>query len=494
MTNQQHAMADQDLVAGQHPDLPAADEAVFFAAEEEAAPQQSEAEPWKILIVDDEEGIHSVTRIALDDVLFQGRRLLFLSAFNFAEAIIALAANPDIAVLLLDVVMEEDDTGLKLVKYIRDELGNHMIRIVLRTGQPGMVPEKDVVIKYQINDYKTKSDLTYQKLFTTVVSLLRSYQDLENLKHSNRRLREESEKRQQALEKIEHKTRAFERFIPRNFLQHLGKDEIENLNYGDATVQPMTILFSDIRNFTNLSESMSHLQNFSFINNYLKFVGPMIQKHGGFIDKFIGDCIMALFSAQDGDRGCGAIGAAIEMMQILKIYNGYRKNSGYRPIRVGIGIHMGLVYLGTVGFEERMDTTVVGDAVNLASRLESLTKHYGISVAISHSAKAAIEPGKGYRLREIDTVRVKGKMDPVTIWEVFDGADESWVSQLEQALPQYNEGLRWYKERQWQKAEAVFADLDRHLVEDPVSHIYLERCRRFIQERPDDGWDGVTQL
>ncbi|MEO5364270.1 MAG: hypothetical protein H7838_11695 [Magnetococcus sp. DMHC-8] len=477
-----------------NPDGCVADDEVFFAAEGPDEPRSIDLPPWKILIVDDEEGIHAVTKLALDDFTFQGRTVQFISAFSLAEAMAVIDSHPDIALILLDVVMEEDDTGLQLVKHIRDGLHNTMIRIVLRTGQPGMVPEKDVVIKYQINDYKTKSDLTYQKLFTTVVSLLRSYQDLENLEHSNLLLREESEKRQQALDKIEHKTRAFERFIPRNFLQHLGKDEIENLNCGDATVQLMSILFSDIRDFTNLSENMSHSQNFSFINNYLRFVGPMIQKHGGFIDKFIGDCIMALFSIQDGEIGCDAIEAAIEMSQILKVYNGYRRKSNYRPIRVGIGIHTGLVYLGTVGFEERMDTTVVGDAVNLASRLESLTKHYGITIAISHAARATTGRCRGYRVREIDTVRVKGRNDPVTVWEVLDGNEEEWVALMDQHLSQYNDGLQRYKERQWSLAESTFADLEQRLGQDRVTRIYLERCRRFIQEPPEATWDGVMQL
>ncbi len=134
--------------------------------------------PWKILITDDEVDVHSVTRLALRTMQFHGRNLELLSAYSAAEAFETLKNNPDIAVLLLDVVMETDDAGLKLVHRIRQELGNSLVRIVLRTGQPGQAPEQEVIINYDINDYKAKTELTTQKLFTTVISSLRAFESL----------------------------------------------------------------------------------------------------------------------------------------------------------------------------------------------------------------------------------------------------------------------------------------------------------------------------
>lgn len=133
---------------------------------------------WKILIVDDEPEVHAVTKLALSDFVFQDRGIEFLSAYSGEEAKQIFAQHKDIAVTLLDVVMETDDAGLRVAQYIRDEANNHFTRIILRTGQPGQAPEKDIIVNYDINDYKSKTELTAQKLFTVVISALRSYRDI----------------------------------------------------------------------------------------------------------------------------------------------------------------------------------------------------------------------------------------------------------------------------------------------------------------------------
>ncbi|GAC34713.1 response regulator [Paraglaciecola polaris] len=133
---------------------------------------------WKVLIVDDEPEIHAVTKLALNDFEFQNKNLEFLSAYNGQQARDILLKDNDIAVVLLDVVMETDDAGLKIADFIRNEAENHFIRIILRTGQPGQAPERDVIINYDINDYKSKTELTAQKLFTVVIAALRSYRDI----------------------------------------------------------------------------------------------------------------------------------------------------------------------------------------------------------------------------------------------------------------------------------------------------------------------------
>jgi len=134
--------------------------------------------PWKVILADDEEQVHGVTRMVLNNYVFEGRPLELLSAYSAAEAKQLIFSNPDTAIILLDVVMETDDAGLKLVRYIREDLKNSFVRIVLRTGQPGKAPEKDIVTDYDINEYKEKTELTIQKLFTTIISALRSYRDL----------------------------------------------------------------------------------------------------------------------------------------------------------------------------------------------------------------------------------------------------------------------------------------------------------------------------
>ena len=139
---------------------------------------------WKILVVDDEPEVHAVTKLALSDFVFQDKRLEFLSAYSGEEAKKIFEENHDIAVVLLDVVMETDDAGLLVAEYIRNQLHNHFTRIILRTGQPGQAPERDVILNYDINDYKSKTELTAQKLFTVVIATLRSYRDIISIEES----------------------------------------------------------------------------------------------------------------------------------------------------------------------------------------------------------------------------------------------------------------------------------------------------------------------
>src|SRR5258708_32624236 len=176
----------------------------------------------------------------------------------------------------------------------------------------------------------------------------------------------------------------------------------------------MTILFSDIRNFTTLSEGMTPDENFAFINSYLASMGPVIRTHNGFIDKYIGDAIMALFDTADD-----ALRAGLAMFDTLDAFNAERRSAGLEPIAIGIGINTGSLMLGTIGEEHRMDGTVISDAVNLASRIEDLTKVYRVGLLISQYTYEQLPEPQAADIRPIDVVLVKGKTHPVTIYEVF---------------------------------------------------------------------------
>lgn len=164
-------------------------DALFLALDEDKSKQPSESgKPWKVLVVDDEKEVHVVTRLALEDFSFAGRSLVFLNAYSGAEAKHIIKDNPDTALILLDVVMETDDAGLEVARYIRQELGNHFVRIILRTGQPGMAPERRVLKVYDINDYRAKTELTQDRMFSVVYTALSSYRDLIALARSRHRL------------------------------------------------------------------------------------------------------------------------------------------------------------------------------------------------------------------------------------------------------------------------------------------------------------------
>jgi len=296
-------------------------------------------------------------------------------------------------------------------------------------------------------------------------------------------------------EKIERKNKAFVRFVPTEFLRHLGKSEAEDICLGDASQETMAVLFSDIRSFTSLSETMTPQANFLFLNEYLENIGPSIVGNGGFIDKYIGDAIMALFPGIQRNMADDALLAAIGMQCQTTLYNQRRQQSGKQPIYIGIGLHSGPLTLGTIGFEGRMETTVIGDTVNLASRMEGLTKFYGIQIGITDALYQTLEHPERYCIREIDTVQVKGKETPTTIYEVFD-ADEQTMRGWKQAhLATYHAAIHAYRAAQWETALSLLQAMPPPPSPDQTQTMYLQRCQTLLQNPPDKNeWTFVNRL
>ncbi|MEP6515667.1 ATP-binding protein [Microcoleus vaginatus] len=186
------------------------DDEILFADE---TTEEKLSESWKILVVDDEAQVHTATEISLRKFVFENKSLTFINAYSAGEAKQLIQENPDVAIILLDVIMETDDAGLNFVKYVREVLGNQLVRIILRTGQPGQVPEKSIIINYDINDYKTKTELTTSKLYTTMLTALRSFSLSQNLQSEIER-REQVEKALRISQEKEHqKSLALEHFV-----------------------------------------------------------------------------------------------------------------------------------------------------------------------------------------------------------------------------------------------------------------------------------------
>ncbi len=264
---------------------------------------------------------------------------------------------------------------------------------------------------------------------------------------------------------------AFSRFVPRQFLQLLDKKSLVDIQLGDQVQQEMSVLFSDIRDFTTLSESMTPQENFNFINAYLSRMEPAIVENQGFIDKYIGDAIMALFSGIADD----AVKAGITMLQHLAQYNRHRVQSGYVPIKIGIGINTGSLMLGTVGGQHRMDSTVISDTVNLASRLEGLTKYYGASLLISQQTLGRLHHPMQYSLRFIEQVQVKGKSKAVAVFEVFDGDEPDIKEGKLVTKPLFEEGLFLYRQQMLKEAAQRFDDVLSINPKDRVAQVYRSR-------------------
>jgi PAS domain S-box-containing protein len=266
---------------------------------------------------------------------------------------------------------------------------------------------------------------------------------------------------------------ALSRFVPRQFLQLLDKKSIIDVKLGDQVQQEMSVLFSDIRDFTALSESMTPQENFQFINAYLSRMEPAIIENQGFIDKYIGDAIMALFSGIADD----AVKAGIAMLKKLREYNEHRVNSGYAPICIGIGINTGSLMLGTVGGKNRMDSTAISDTVNLASRLEGLTKHYGVSLLISGQTLARLHNPMDYSIRFVEQVKVKGKSKAVAVFEVFD-ADKLQIKEVKLATKTiFEEGLWLYYQHCFSEAAKRFKEVLSINPKDTVAQIYLKTSK-----------------
>ena len=214
-------------------------------------------------------------------------------------------------------------------------------------------------------------------------------------------------KEREALELERVYAKSMQRFVPEQFLKNLNKENILQVKKGDAKSLDMAVLFTDIRGFTSLSETVGTSETFAFLNRYLEIMEPIIESNGGFIDKFIGDAIMALFIEPEK-----AVEAAIAMMEATKeqiLPDGTR-------LKTGIGIHFGELILGTVGSENRLETTVIGDTVNLASRIESLTKQYSAEILVSADVMKHL-PNAKYKWKELDSVTVRGKSKPVSLFQ-----------------------------------------------------------------------------
>ncbi len=319
------------------------------------------------------------------------------------------------------------------------------------------------------------------------------------------RLHDETEALNESLSKFNAASR---RFVPFEFLTMLDKKSILDVNLGDQVQRDMAVLFSDIRGFTSLSEKMTPKENFDFINSYLDKVGPVIRDHHGFIDKYIGDAVMALFPGGHGgpDSAAGrmpslprsgaatdALEAALSMHERVFDWNNRRAKHNFLPVAIGIGVHHGRVMLGTIGEHQRMDGTVIADAVNLASRIESLTKNYGAGTLISDVSWNDIQQKEKYLYRLVDRVAVKGKNEPVGLIEVFNSDSDEKKRMKQRQAADFTKALALYQEGKFSDAKTAFLQMAAENTADKTLKLYLERIERHLKFPPAD-WRGFEVL
>ena len=268
-------------------------------------------------------------------------------------------------------------------------------------------------------------------------------------------------------------TESYSRFVPREFLSHLGRESVVGVELGDSVETDMAVLFSDIRGFTTLSEGMSPQENFTFLNEFLGRMGPAIREHSGFVDKYIGDAIMALFPGGVAD----ACRASVAMNEQLAVYNEERAAHGKQPTLIGIGVHLGRLMLGTIGEPQRMEGTVISDAVNIAARLESLTKTWSTPVLLSEEARRALPKDEQWSVRSLGRVMLKGKREEVGIYELLNADVLERRAAKESTGSVFSRALDDLRARRYTEAERAFADLAQQNPDDGPAQLLLNRCR-----------------
>lgn len=313
----------------------------------------------------------------------------------------------------------------------------------------------------------------------------------DELRRQRARLESEIATRQGVEQRLAQVQAAYSRFVPPQLLELLGKESILDVDWGNQAEKKMTILFSDIRGFASMSERMSPQQCFDFINAYLSFMEPVVLAHGGFIDKYIGDSVMALFPA----RGDDALRAAMGMLAELGHFNAQRairlnelppdhpERRNASDVQIGIGLNSGLLMLGAIGGSRRMEVTVISDAVNLASRVETLTKTYQTPVLITQHTLNSIRHPTDFSIRFIDRVRVRGKHLAQSIYEVFD-ADPAPIKAAKLASRDtFEDALAHYHFNRMDEALTRFSDCLEHNPGDTPAAVYWQRCRQANRDQ-----------
>lgn len=365
----------------------------------------------------------------------------------------------DVPVVLSDQIMP-GMKGDELLKHVHD-ISPKTLKILL-TGQANADAVGKAVNCANLYRYIAKP-WERDDLNLTVTEAVRSY-------FQGKKLEEQNDLLQQLNEKLQKQVDTFFKFVPSQFLQVLHIDNFDHIELAQCVEKEMSVMFADIRSFTSLSEKMTLNENFSFINKFLSEMGPIIRHNQGFIDKYIGDAIMAIYeNAED------SVQAAVSMLARLSVCNEKRQCASWGPISIGIGLNTGQLMLGTVGENDRMQTTVIGDMVNLAARLENLTKTYATPILITEYTLEKIEHLDRYSLRLIDKVVVKGKTRPVTVFEIIDTIPPQLNEPKVAIAKLFEEAVAYFHSEDFESAKAIFQECLARCPQDQASHIYLKR-------------------
>ncbi|MGI9542339.1 MAG: two-component regulator propeller domain-containing protein [Cyclobacteriaceae bacterium] len=416
--------------------------------------QKGKAGEIKVLVVDDE----PINQKVLANHLAFGNYKI-TSALNGELALKAIENEEKFDMVLLDIMMPKM-SGFEVCRKIREQYLPSELPVIMITAKDQV---SDLVegLTSGANDYLTKpfSKDEFMARLKTHLNLFRI-------------------------------NSTAGKFVPYEFLKALGRESLTDVNLGDHVQGEVTVFFSDIRAYSTLSEAMTPEQNFKFLNAYLRRVGPIIKRHNGFINQFMGDGTMALFQHSAKD----ALLASIEIKKVVTEYNVHRQEKGRTSLEVGIGIHTGPLMLGIIGDEERMDAGVVSDTVNISSRMEGLTKHFGASVVVSQNTLAKLSSQDEFSYRPLGKVQVKGRKQTLTVYEFYDGDPKESILRKRKTKADFEEGLKLYFQREFTQAAILFNKVLETISDDKTAKIYLKRCAENMVQGVSDNWTGVEMM
>jgi len=320
----------------------------------------------------------------------------------------------------------------------------------------------------------------------TVTLALQSSAAIESAMLYEKNIREVKE-REEAILRIHEVTK---KFVPNEFIRSLGKDAITDIRLGDQVEKIVTVLFTDIRDFTTLSEKMTPEENFRFVSSFNARLGPIIRSNNGFINQYLGDSIMAIFPEKPED----ALNAAIHMQKEIHELNKERIEAGLPAIKAGVGMHTGPLIMGITGDEHRMDAATISDTVNTASRIESLTKYYRSPLLLSQDTQQHLNGHYKFHLRQLGSVRLKGKHKLLSIVECINGFDQAEFERKLSTLSYFNEAMAFYRERKFENAIELFQMILAIDSQDHTTKFFMENASRFLRHGVPENWTGAEEM
>lgn len=320
---------------------------------------------------------------------------------------------------------------------------------------------------------------------------LRTGDESEELSYGfNNMFNKMSEKIKQRIDKITLISESYSRFFPSQFRRLLNREEITEVQLGDQSRYNMSIMFSNIRKFYSLSEEMTPEENFNFINSFLRRIGPVIPNYSGFINKYLGAGIMALFPNKAED----ALKAAIEMRAVLDLYNVHRLKKGYKKIDIGIGLHKCPLMVGIVGEAKRVEGTVISEGVNLAETLEKITVSFGASIMVTSAIMDQIDAKDNYQYRLLGRLIFGEKKEPVTVYDVYHADPEELRQCKDETKDIFEAGIALYQQKNFADAKRKFVEVIKQNHNDEAAKIYFFLCDEYMQKGVPENWDGTVAL